>query len=291
MRKQPVKTWSTPVSAESSALVPCALCGGGGFRPALSCEGFLYVRCKRCGLVQMNPQPAAGEVMRRYRETFGGDYLAYELANEAAFLELQRLALKDAGFAALERELFDREKAPHVLDAGCATGALLLWLRERGWETVGLEISPSAEYARTKRGLDVRSLSLEESRFPDGYFDLFLASHLIEHLNDPRSFVHEAWRVTQPGGRIFITTPNIAGFQARLFGSRWRSAIFDHLYLFSVRTLKALLAHAGFTVEGVFTWGGLAAGTAPRRLKKFIDRAVKPLSAGDVMLVRAVKPL
>lgn len=287
--KRAVKTWSTPVSAQESRIIPCTLCGEKTFRAALSCEGFAYVRCVRCGLVQMNPQPLPGDVKRRYRDAYGGDYRAYELANEDAFLRLQLLALQDSGFAALEQELMLRAPFPRVLDIGCATGALLAHLRERGWDTHGVEISPSAEYARAERGLDVLSLPLEENNFPPDTFDLLLASHLIEHLNAPASFVREAYRILRPGGRLMVTTPNIGGFQARLFKSRWRSAIFDHLYLFSARTLQSLLSGAGFTIEGVYTWGGLAAGTAPRFLKKIADRLVKPLGIGDVMLIRAVK--
>jgi SAM-dependent methyltransferase len=239
----------------------------------------------------MNPQPAADDVARRYGDAYGDDYLAYELANEAAFLELQQLALRDAGFEALERELTAAAgtERPRVLDVGCATGTLLRWLRDRGWQTTGVEISPSAVYARAERGLDVRSLPLEENHFPPDSVDLVLASHLIEHLNDPAAFVREARRVLRGGGYFLVTTPNIGGFQARLFGGGWRSAIFDHLYLFSRRTLKALLVDAGFAIEGVYTWGGLAAGAAPRFLKKIADRLVKPLGIGDVMLVKAVK--
>jgi 2-polyprenyl-3-methyl-5-hydroxy-6-metoxy-1,4-benzoquinol methylase len=287
-RKQPLKTWSTPVRAENSLMIPCNFCGGGSFNPSLKCEGFGYVRCTRCGLVQMNPQPDKAEVHQRYRKAFGKDYLFYELENEAAFLALQRLALSDSGFEKLEKALMlPPDNRPGVLDIGCATGALLAHLRDRGWRVTGVEISPCAEYARNERNLDVRSLPLEENHFPPESFNVVLASHLIEHLNNPRSFLDETRRILKPGGCVFITTPNIRGFQARLMGSRWRSAIFDHLYLFSTRTLKAMLKETGFAVEGVHTWGGLAAGLAPPWLKKTADRAVKLLGNGDVMIVRA----
>ena len=258
--------------------------------PSLRCEGFAFVRCVRCGLVQMNPQPLAAEVGRRYGESFGNDYLSYELQNEVTFLELQKRALEDAGFYRIEQDLFENAaRPPSVLDAGCATGALLAFLKERGWQATGVEISPSAEYAQARRGIDVRQASLEECRFPGESFDLAHASHLIEHLNKPALFVGEVWRVLRPGARLLLTTPNIDGFQARLFGSRWRSAIFDHLYLFSVRTLKAMLRAAGFVVEGVYTWGGLAAGTAPPRIKAIADKTAKMLGFGDVMLIKARK--
>jgi SAM-dependent methyltransferase len=292
IHRQPIKTWSTPVTgAEERRPVPCALCGGGRFKPALSCEGFSYVRCAACGLVQINPQPAPADVQRRYAQSFGSDYLAYELKNEAAFLELQKLALADAAFDRMERELMERNSgAPAVLDVGCATGALLAFLRGRGWRTTGVEISPSADYARTERGLDVRRQNLEDCQFPAETFDLALASHLIEHLNDPGAFLREIGRVLRPGAYLMLTTPNISGFQARLMGSRWRSAIFDHLYLFSKRTITAMLKAHGFTAEGVYTWGGLAAGIAPGPVKAFADNAAKTLGVGDVMMVKSRKP-
>jgi len=307
-----------PVSAGKSETLPCNLCGGSVFKPALNCEGFSFVRCASCGLVQRNPQLLKEEIISRYTSDYGKDYLAYELSNETSFLKLQQLALKDAGFKKIEKELFSRGGAyrvscsdvslndascdasyaelkhceadkPSILDIGCATGALLVYLRGSGWRVTGVEISPSADYAVKERSLDVRNLPLEENNFPGDSFDVILASHLIEHLNNPKAFLSETYRVLKNNGNIFITTPNISGFQARLFGSRWRSAIFDHLFLFSKSTLFKMMKNAGFKIEGCRTWGGLAAGAAPLWLKKPADILAKPFGFGDVMIVRAKK--
>jgi SAM-dependent methyltransferase len=278
----------------------CTETAGGG--------SFCYVRCGHCGLVQINPQPSPASIAARYGEAHGGDYLAYERANEGAFLRLQELALKDAGFFDPEAppgagdtgsnpprggsasSKTDRAGPGRVLDVGCATGALLEMLQNRGWTATGVELSgPQAAYCRS-RGLDVHSGRLEECSFPAGSFDAILASHLIEHLNDPGNFVREAGRILKPGGRLYISTPNISGLQARLFRGRWRSAIFDHLYLFSVRTLRLLLEGAGFRVERIVTWGGLAAGLAPGWIKKIFDTLAKPWGFGDVMILRALLP-
>ena len=313
MAKAAIKTWSTPVQAEEKRLIPCAICGGTVFKPSLSCEGFSYVRCAKCSLVQMNPQPLPGEIVKRYNSGkgvpgnmdlpgysagSGKDYLAYELANEEAFLNLQLLALKDSGFESFEKKILERSQSPQsyekpkILDIGCATGSLLQKLKGRGWETVGVEIShPQAEYGRSMRELDVHELPLEENNFPLQSFDAVLASHVIEHLVDPAGMVREVFRILYPGGIFFVTTPNIAGFQARFFGKNWRSAIFDHLYLFSVETLSRLLREEGFVIEKIKTWGGLAAGTAPRQVKGVFDRAAKKFGFGDVMIIRAKKPM
>jgi len=278
-----------PAGSVKSGAVPCACCGGFVFKPALDCEDFSFVRCVSCGLVQRNPQPVKDEIIARYSAVFGGDYLSYEIENEASFLKLQQLALVDAKFDELEKTLFSAKESPSVIDVGCATGALLADLRDRGWRVTGVEISPCAEYAKKERRLDVRNIPFEENKFSQENFDVILASHLIEHLNDPASFLTEVNRVLKEGGRIFITTPNISGFQARLYGGRWRSAIFDHLYLFSVRTLSKMLKKAGFKIERIRTWGGLAAGLAPPWLKKSADYLAKRLGCGDVMIVRARK--
>jgi SAM-dependent methyltransferase len=113
------------------------------------------------------------------------------------------------------------------------------------------------------------------------------ASHLIEHLNDPGSFLAEAERVLAPGGILILTTPNADGFQARLLGPRWRSAIYDHLYLFSLRSLGALLESRGFAVMKSATWGGWARGLRPAFIKRPMDMLAKRFGFGDVVAILA----
>jgi SAM-dependent methyltransferase len=285
-----IKTWSTPVNSVTCRLIPCAVCGGINFKAALKCENFSYVRCSNCGLVQMNPQPEKTGVLNRYSKIYGNDYLAYETANEEPFLTLQRLALDDARFFDYEKLLFtNNDEPPSALDVGCATGTLLDFLRGRGWRVTGIEISPCAEYGRETRKLDIRNIPLEDNNFNPDCFDAVFASHLIEHLNDPLSFLCEVRRILKNEGFLFITTPNIYSFQYCLFGSNWRSAIFDHLYLFSIKTLPLLLEKAGFQIKEMHTWGGLAAGFAPSGIKKIFDKLAKRFGFGDVMIIKAGK--
>jgi SAM-dependent methyltransferase len=274
--------------------VACALCGGASFSPLWACgsgdEGgrFAFSRCARCGLVQQNPQPLPQAVAARYGES----YLRYEEANQFAYRDLELLALGDLGLEAEAAALFARARAegrrPRVLDAGCATGSLLDALRDAGWEPQGVELARElAGYGEGRFNLPIFAGTLEAACFPAGRFELVHASHLIEHLNDPRSFLAEAARVTAPGGLLVVTTPNVDGFQARLLGSRWRSAIYDHLYLFSRRNLARLLEFEGFTVLRSVTWGGWARGLKPAFAKGPLDRLAKAWGFGDVVALLA----
>jgi SAM-dependent methyltransferase len=283
-----VKTWSSTPGVERTERIACALCGAHDPRPHLAGEApgggrFAFVRCRCCGLVYQDPRPVFEDLRRRY----GPEYFAYELANEENFFGLMRLGLADIAF---ERVTVSLPSPRTFLDVGCATGMLLAWVRGRGWDVRGVDVCrESAEYGERTRGVPIHAGTLEEARFADGAFAVVHFSHLLEHVSDPRAFLREVRRVLRDDGRAVITTPNIAGLQARLFGTRWRSAIVDHLVLFSRRTLRRLLAEEGFIVEREVTWGGLAAGSAPSWLKRPADRLAKRWGFGDVMLFLARK--
>jgi SAM-dependent methyltransferase len=219
---------------------------------------------------------------------YGDDYLRYETSMHLAYRAIALKSLSEAGLS-LGGARSPGSAGLSVLEIGCATGALLSAFAEAGWAAKGVEVGPSmAAYARSNFGLDVFCGTLAEAGLPSRSFDAVVATHLIEHLNDPRSFLAETRRVLKPEGGLYLVTPNADGFQARLMGRRWRSAIRDHLYLFSRRTLGRMLRQEGFSVRYEGTWGGWPAGMRPARLKKPIDAAAKRLGLGDVMILRAV---
>ena len=283
------KTFSSPPGNERMETVPCPLCGSSRWRLFLACDGFAFVRCQDCAIVFQNPRPVFDDVRRRY----GEGYFSYELENERNFFGLMRLGLADIHFR--ERTAgFGNGAGPAAprtfLDIGCATGMLIESMREEGWSVRGVDVCrESAEYGRSRRGVDIFPGTLEEAHVPDAAFGVVHFSHLIEHVPDPRGFLGEVRRVLTPGGFAVITTPNIDGFQARLFGKGWRSAIADHLVLFSRETLQRLIAESGFEIQQSVTWGGLAVGSAPGFLKKPADRLAKKLGFGDVVMVIAAK--
>jgi 2-polyprenyl-3-methyl-5-hydroxy-6-metoxy-1,4-benzoquinol methylase len=274
-----VKTYSSLPGAERHESVPCPCCGESRSRPALACDGLRFVRCAGCGVVYQNPRP----VFEDLRDRYGEQYLSYELANEEAFFTLMRMGLRDIRFQEL-----DLPRTRTFLDVGCATGMLIESMKGEGWDVLGVDICrPSAEYGKKHRGVDIIAGTLAEAALPDASCGVVHFSHLIEHLPDPRAFLAEVRRVLAPGGYAVITTPNIDGFQARLFGSGWRSAIADHLVLFSRRTLGRLLEESGFAVRRTLTWGGLAKGAAPGFIKGPADRLAKRWGWGDVMMLLA----
>jgi 2-polyprenyl-3-methyl-5-hydroxy-6-metoxy-1,4-benzoquinol methylase len=193
-----------------------------------------------------------------------------------------KLGLKDIGFD----ELFSgRGPGLGFLDIGCATGMLLNHMRQKGWRSVGVEVcAESARYGIEKFGLDIRIGTLEQAGFPDRSFEAIHFSHLIEHVPDPRALLVEVRRILKPDGHMIVTTPNVTGMHARFAGRSWRSAIPDHIYLFSKKTLRRMLVETGFDIARLISWGGIPAGRRPDFIKRPADRLAKMLNIGDVML-------
>jgi 2-polyprenyl-3-methyl-5-hydroxy-6-metoxy-1,4-benzoquinol methylase len=222
--------------------------------------------------------------LKRYDEK----YFSYELENEEQFFHLAMLGLGDVGFDRID---WGMRNGNRFLDIGCATGLLLEHMRdEKGWDVQGVEVCGEAvEYGRKQRRLSIFHGTVEDAHFPGGSFDLVHASHVIEHVTDPKAFLRELRRLLRPGGYLVVSTPNIDGFQSRLFKERWRSAIPDHMVLFSKRTLQAILSAAGFTVLRKKTWGGIAVGITATVIKNSVDRLAKFFGFGDVMILLARK--
>lgn len=275
-----MKTFSKNPGIESGRIIECPCCGSDQEKhsPFYKYPLFSYVKCSVCGLVFQNPQPVFDDLSKRYDD----EYFGYEIENEENFLSLMLKGLIDIGF----KELDFSETGKSVLDIGCATGRLLYYLKQKGWETAGVEIcSLAAEYGNEKRDVNISVKPLEENCFAGGSFSFIHASHLIEHLNKPAQFMDEIFRILKPGGYTALVTPNIDGFQSRLFKEKWRSAIPDHMFLFSKKTLIKMAENSGFKVLKSVTWGGLAAGCAPPVLKKAADIIVKKTGSGDVVML------
>lgn len=284
LNKNSYKTFSTvPAADEKYSTVSCPVCSNTHVEPHWDCGTHLFSRCRLCSHIYQNPMPDPDHLLNRYDE----EYKEYEIENGQIFFNLMRYGLRDAGIFSLERELFSSGgSAPSALDVGCATGVLVKYLKERGWQAEGLEVCvPAADYGIRHRGVEIHTQTLEQARLPADKYDLVHFSHVIEHLFDINTFLAEIGRITRPGGHVVITTPNTRSFQARLMGAHWRSAIADHTHLFNLKELRTLLQRHGFQPLRWKTWGGVPAGMAPSWIKKSVDRIARITGYGDVVMV------
>jgi SAM-dependent methyltransferase len=114
-----------------------------------------------------------------------------------------------------------------------------------GWDVYGVEPDPvSATHAAT---LDLPvDPDLLTAPFPDQYFDAITMNHVIEHMHDPGATMARCLKLLKPGGRLWISTPNLDSWGRRFYGHAWYGLEPPrHLVLFTASSLRRLLAETG----------------------------------------------
>ena len=103
-------------------------------------------------------------------------------------------------------------KKGSLLDIGCCYGDFLNAARKRGFEIRGIDISRrSIEAAKDLFGFKniyAESIDLFSKRTDIPKFDVVTFFDVIEHLDDPRSFVREIAGVLKKNGLIIFSTPD-----------------------------------------------------------------------------------
>jgi 2-polyprenyl-3-methyl-5-hydroxy-6-metoxy-1,4-benzoquinol methylase len=216
--------------------VACNLCGGRDTKPFTRRQGYDVVACAGCGLVYVNPRPDERSLHAHYNSE-GSSRVQYYLDAEPA---------DRRSFGALLDRLERVVPAKGaLLDVGPNVGTCLALARERGWETCGIELNAAAaRHCREARGLDVRTGGLGPGAFAEASFDAVVLADVIEHLRDPLDALRLVRALLRPGGAVALSTPDIAGWAARLLQVKPE----EHLYYFTPRTMAAALRQAGFEV-------------------------------------------
>ncbi|MCA0423894.1 MAG: class I SAM-dependent methyltransferase [Proteobacteria bacterium] len=145
-----------------------------------------------------------------------------------------------------------------VLEIGCGQGSTLAVLKQRGGATFAVGVELDADAAAVARPLfdtlyvsTVEAAPFEEVIAP-GSLDAVFCLDVLEHLVDPWAVVKRVSPLLAPGGRLYISLPNVRNwkFLARLFflgDFRYRdSGILDRTHLrFFTRETAGQLAEAG----------------------------------------------
>jgi 2-polyprenyl-3-methyl-5-hydroxy-6-metoxy-1,4-benzoquinol methylase len=151
--------------------------------------------------------------------------------------------------AARRSFLLDRvTSGAKVLDLGCGDGTFAAALIAAGCAVTMADVAEEALRRARARVPGAEAVKLADGQplpFAEDAFDVVWAGEVLEHVSDVVGLLAEVRRVLRWGGRLLVTTPwhgRIVVATDAHFDPRA-----DHLRFFSARTLRAVLADAGFT--------------------------------------------
>lgn len=236
--------------------VKCNTCGsnrketiasGTDFEYFCTDEVFTMVRCLECGLIYLDPRPAPQELSIIYPD----NYIAYRFDDYLPPLVNKiRILIQKRKVRAVARLCNEQAE---IWDVGCGGGFFLECLRELGpetWTLKGVDISAKALNRVQERGFETLQGRFEGMDLTPESVDLIVLNQVIEHLDDPAAVVKKAYQALKPGGHLFIETPSVEGWDARIFLERyWGGWHFPrHWTLYTKRTIGQLLNQSGFDV-------------------------------------------
>jgi SAM-dependent methyltransferase len=131
-----------------------------------------------------------------------------------------------------------------VLGLGYASPFLRLW-RAEARRCVALVPAHLPRWRWPRTAASCTAVAEEEALpFPDLMFDRVLVVHGLEHAENTRRLLREAWRVLKDDGRLLVVAPNRLGLWAHM-----ERTPFGHGHPWSAGQLEALLRRAMFRVE------------------------------------------
>jgi SAM-dependent methyltransferase len=237
------------MSANRPHLDRCPLCSAEGLRYQFMHGATPIVRCSGCGLLMRNPQPSDAELGAIYTEHyFLGSDGPRALADETNRLKRQTAAIYLDEIEAKLGVDAHGKRGLRLLELGSGLGNLLVEAESRGYEVTGVEYAESSVRAANERLAAARVLQgrIGDVSLPAEHFDVAVLADLIEHTRDPLGDLRHVWRVLRPGAVLFIASPSLDSWSARLMRERWMEFKNEHLFYFDSLTMQLLFFKAGF---------------------------------------------
>ena len=217
----------------------CYVCRGKLHNPYFKDKSFR--ECKRCGLGQYLAHPTSEELKTFYDAQYG----------QYTYSEEFQVKFEKGDFHNSARHFIGKLKSystevETILDFGSGKPYLAKAIESLGVQCFACDLSFEKEDQE----------SIFHSRFyghleevPVDLFDAIHASHVLEHLMDPRRIISEFYERLRDGGILYLAVPNWNSIDARRDREDWVWYHYpSHLWQFTMQSLSLILETSGFAI-------------------------------------------
>ena len=164
-------------------------------------------------------------------------------------------------------------RGSRLLEIGSGMGHLVGQL-ENSFETYGIDVN----YWAVKQSKSVvkesalQTASAQELPYKNGSFNTVIIKHIVEHLPDPQKAIREIGRVTEHGGTLIFSTPNLDSLLKPWKREKWIGYQDPtHISLKPPAEWLAFIREAGYVIQRVFAdgfWDVPYIPIVPRQIQK-----------------------
>ncbi|MGA1869595.1 MAG: class I SAM-dependent methyltransferase [bacterium] len=132
-------------------------------------------------------------------------------------------------------ESYGITKKHKILDYGCGSGALAKELKKLGYNV---------------KAFDKYTPRLNDQQLLEQKYDFIILQDVIEHVEEPKKLLDELYSFLNPGGKLFIGTPNAEKLNLKN-QEKYIHALHQpyHLHILSKKSLISLVKKCGFKLE------------------------------------------
>ncbi|MFA5343057.1 MAG: class I SAM-dependent methyltransferase [Kiritimatiellia bacterium] len=153
-------------------------------------------------------------------------------------------------------------KKTRVLDIGCNTGCMSLYMAKAGCNVTGIDLAQNAVDTATKSAChwNAQNVNFTQMDFLKDWqepavFDFVLCCHVIEHVPDDAAFLKKILFAMRPNGHLLLMAPTLYSSLYRvhkLFTGNfaWDKEV-GHLRRYDRKTLPDLVEKAGFKIDSI----------------------------------------
>ena len=226
----------------------CAICDGDAFDILAEHDRYGFpiqtTMCKKCGLLQTNPDMRDVDYHDFYTHHYRKLYIADLVGEPEDFFREEYWRGQRIADYVLKNLTIPQNAL--IVEIGCGAGGILHAFRERGYRVIGTDLGVDNMVAGKKMGLDLRNgdlfdLTLQETPA------LIIYSHVLEHIREPGRQLRRVRELLGENGHLYIEVPGIKVIHKNLFQADFlRTFHLAHIYNFSLQTLTILLQRQGF---------------------------------------------
>ena len=233
---------------------PCPTCGCTEETLELEKDHMRIVRCTQCDLVFVNPTFDQEHYQQVYASQAYQD-IVRDLGINSHDYRVKRFGAERVRIMGEYLRTADG-RAPRYLDVGCSTGFVVEAAQANGWKATGIDLNPSATEFGRSRGLDVRTVALDDAALTAATFDAVSLFDVLEHLLDPGRTLRACVDLLVPAGILFLYVPNFDSASRLLMGANahfiWPT---HHLNYYTPTTIRDLMLRHSLMPELIVTEG------------------------------------